>query len=211
MPPFLVERTLGLPRWAWLTIMVGGGGLGLYLRLHNDEEEIEDVEEERSLNSGNVMPKAPGVTAEGGGVSGGGGFEVSPGGKQETLPEVVTVPPTVELPTTETPAEVELPESGPPPENVTETEHSNPEATPERRNPPPPVQHETISAPGTPSISPAVDLGSGGGGQGPGSEGHPRAVDTGNLCVRGGVGGHSAPPGYHLYCGGNGHIWRAPN
>jgi hypothetical protein len=40
---------------------------------------------------------------------------------------------------------------------------------------------------------------------------HPQAVDTGNPCVKGGVGGHTAPPGYHLFCGSNGRIWRAPN
>jgi len=40
---------------------------------------------------------------------------------------------------------------------------------------------------------------------------HPQAVDTGNACVNGGVGKHTAPPGYHLFCGSNGHIWRAPN
>jgi hypothetical protein len=40
---------------------------------------------------------------------------------------------------------------------------------------------------------------------------HPQAVDTGNPCVKGGIGGHTAPPGYHLFCGSNGHIWRAPN
>jgi hypothetical protein len=39
---------------------------------------------------------------------------------------------------------------------------------------------------------------------------HPAAVDTGNPCVKGGVGGHTAPPGYHLFCQG-GRIWRAPN
>jgi hypothetical protein len=39
---------------------------------------------------------------------------------------------------------------------------------------------------------------------------HPAAVNTGNKCVNGGVGGHSAPSGYHLFCQG-GWIWRAPN
>lgn len=39
---------------------------------------------------------------------------------------------------------------------------------------------------------------------------HPQAVNTGNRCVNGGVGPHTAPPGYHLFCSG-GWIYRAPN
>lgn len=39
---------------------------------------------------------------------------------------------------------------------------------------------------------------------------HPQAVNTGNRCINGGVGGHTAPAGYHLFCQG-GWIWRAPN
>jgi hypothetical protein len=39
---------------------------------------------------------------------------------------------------------------------------------------------------------------------------HPQAVNTGNRCVNGGVGPHTAPPGYHLFCSG-GFIYRAPN
>jgi hypothetical protein len=39
---------------------------------------------------------------------------------------------------------------------------------------------------------------------------HPQAVNTGNRAVNGGVGGHKAPPGYHLFVQG-GYIWRAPN
>lgn len=39
---------------------------------------------------------------------------------------------------------------------------------------------------------------------------HPQAVNTGNKCVNGGIGGHTAPAGYHLFCQG-GYIWRAPN
>lgn len=39
---------------------------------------------------------------------------------------------------------------------------------------------------------------------------NPNAVNTGNRCVDGGVGGHTPPAGYHLYCK-NGWIWRAPN
>lgn len=201
MPPVLAARTLGLPRWVWLTIVVGGGGLGLYLRLHNNDEAMEQVEEEEALNTGNVMPKAPGITAEGGGVSGGGGFETKP-------PNAKEQPPIVELPESSPYDSVELPESPPPPAEQA------PEAD---RNPAPPVQAEsfqqnnTITAPGTIKVSEHTNLGSGGGGQGPGSEGHPAAVDTGNPCVRGGIGGHRPPDGYHLYCGGNGNIWRAPN
>jgi len=37
---------------------------------------------------------------------------------------------------------------------------------------------------------------------------HPDAVNTGNQCINGGVGPHTAPNGYHLFCD-NGWIWRA--
>ena len=40
---------------------------------------------------------------------------------------------------------------------------------------------------------------------------HPNAVPTGNACVNGGIGKHTAPPGYHLYCGPGNQIFRAPN
>jgi hypothetical protein len=40
---------------------------------------------------------------------------------------------------------------------------------------------------------------------------HPKAVNTGNRCVNGGVGPHTAPAGYHLFCGSDGWIYRAPN
>lgn len=40
---------------------------------------------------------------------------------------------------------------------------------------------------------------------------HPAAVRTANRCVSGGVGGHTAPAGYHLFCGSDGWIYRAPN
>ncbi len=49
---------------------------------------------------------------------------------------------------------------------------------------------------------------SGGGG---GIDGHPNAVRTANKCVNGGVGPHTAPAGYHLFCASDGYIWRAPN
>lgn len=39
---------------------------------------------------------------------------------------------------------------------------------------------------------------------------HPQAVNTGLKCVNGGVGPHTAPANYHLFCQG-GTIWRAPN
>lgn len=67
------------------------------------------------------------------------------------------------------------------------------------------------------AIGKAIPIGGGGVGSSPAeaaSRGslpaHPAAVNTGNKCVNGGVGGHSAPRGYHLFCQG-GYIWRAPN
>lgn len=61
---------------------------------------------------------------------------------------------------------------------------------------------------------PATGGGKGGGGGGqpaPVKAEHPKAVKTGNKCVNGGVGKHKAPAGYHLFCGSDGWIYRAPN
>lgn len=71
-------------------------------------------------------------------------------------------------------------------------------------------------APAPPPSNPGSGSGGGSGGGGapanPGGGwcGHPDAVGTGNQCVNGGVGGHTAPNGYHLFCC-NGMIGRAPN
>lgn len=37
---------------------------------------------------------------------------------------------------------------------------------------------------------------------------HPDAINTGNQCISGGVGSHTAPSGYHLFCD-KGWIWRS--
>lgn len=42
------------------------------------------------------------------------------------------------------------------------------------------------------------------------SKAHPNAINTGNPCINGGVGEHTAPTGYHLFCE-NGWIWRDKN
>lgn len=86
---------------------------------------------------------------------------------------------------------------------------------------PKPNQPSTGQAPTKPSkpkqkphISPAIPVAapnpghSGGGG---GIDGHPNAQKTANRCVNGGVGPHTAPPGFHLFCASDGYIWRAPN
>lgn len=85
-----------------------------------------------------------------------------------------------------------------------------------------------IQAPGAPPVHVGTPIGGGGSGSGGGGSGpsvgaghpapapcgcgcqHPNAVFTGNGCVNGGVGGHTAPKGYHLFCCDGG-IWRAPN
>lgn len=60
-------------------------------------------------------------------------------------------------------------------------------------------------------IGPGHPAPGGGGGGGGGIDGHPNAVKTENRCVSGGVGKHTAPAGYHLFCASDGFIWRAPN
>jgi hypothetical protein len=65
-----------------------------------------------------------------------------------------------------------------------------------------------VGSPPPPPPSPSPQPGGGGGG---GIDGHPNAVKTANQCVNGGVGPHTAPPGFHLFCASDGWIWRAPN
>lgn len=47
MPPFLKVKTAGLPRWAWVLMLTGAAGLGLYLRSKGSTREVETDEGER--------------------------------------------------------------------------------------------------------------------------------------------------------------------
>ena len=46
MPPFLKVKTAGLPRWAWVAMIGGAVGIGLYLRHRSAEAEEPEAEEE---------------------------------------------------------------------------------------------------------------------------------------------------------------------
>jgi hypothetical protein len=135
MPPFLAAKTLGLPRWAWAGMLVGGVGLGLYLRHKNSASEPEEeTSEEGPKNSGSLVPPAAPIES-------GGGVGVSEG----TIPLYPKVEPIVPNPSVAKPEaeEPELPESKPPPEAV----------TPGPNHPAEPVHNSPIT---TPANKPAI-------------------------------------------------------
>lgn len=255
MPTALTKQMFGLPRWAWLSILIAAVGVGLYLRHKKAQEEKESESEEGVTATGEQQPALVGAAApeiagyESGGVQGGGQYYPSAEGyypspfppeNQETPGEgEAVVPPgsvvnniySSPLPSA-TDGEVAPPTSG----GAT----GKPCATPK------PQAHDgghyqCVSGKwkfvAAPKHEPAVVTGggppdrhhnhgpaAGGGGGAPApapaqnAQGgvpqnnaqHPAAVNTGNPCVKGGVGGHTAPSGYHLFCQG-GYIWRAPN
>ena len=79
------------------------------------------------------------------------------------------------------------------------TPTGGPATGPKHKPPKPPRSRPPVA------IAPAQPVGA------PVSQTHPNAVKTSNRCVNGGVGGHTAPAGYHLFCGSDGWIYRAPN
>lgn len=237
MPEALTKKMFGLPRWAWLTILAVAIGIGLYLRYRQSKED-EEVEQASESPTGLVGTEAVPVggyneVGEGGGYyyggGGQGGYEGFGYEGQENNPAEINI--NVGEPTlpSATDGEAHTVQSGQTPcskkPSVPDGFHAEcvsghwkVVANTHRKRGDQHVKPGTGGGPpnrvnnkGPKRNSPIVVGVSGGGGQGPGSEGHPNAVDTGNACVKGGVGGHTAPPGYHLYCGGNGHIWRAPN
>jgi hypothetical protein len=127
---FWKVHTLGLPRWAWAAMLVGGVGLGLYLRQRNIEPGATGEDgEEGYLNSGNLMPPAAPIGLEGsyggsgGGVGGGGGgVPISVKPPEMIREEIKELEEGYKLPSFEP---VELPESSPPPERTVEEPHHN--------------------------------------------------------------------------------------
>lgn len=69
MESFLKAKTAGLPRWAWLAIVGGAVGLGLYLRSRSTEEPEGEEEEpsasEDSLAAYEGTESAGGLAAAG--------------------------------------------------------------------------------------------------------------------------------------------------
>lgn len=136
MPPFLTAKTMGLPRWAWGAMLVGGVAIGLYLRMHHSKEAAgTEISPEGYLNSGNLMPPGAPIEGGGGGASGGGATERAIGAESEKPPEEHAVAPTAE--------EVELPESKPPLEPVVESGGGQPSKGGAQ-----PVRGETIGGAG---------------------------------------------------------------
>lgn len=131
MPTWLTTHFAGLPRWAWASLLVGGLGLGLYLRHHSAGASASGPEPAGYLNTGQLAPPAAPIENAGSGVSSVGGIYSSP---PRPVPGEA-----IPLPERENPETVELPESVPPPEVVVPA----PEPTnlpPIARIPPPPEE-----------------------------------------------------------------------
>lgn len=263
MPDALKKPIFGLPRWAWLSILLAAIAIGLYLRHQKRAEEETNGEETVSAApAGEFLSPSEYEGFGPGGASGeyaGAGSEY-PGGstnelgleqitdwleraearqeaREERLPGEVTVPGNGgEYAPSATGAESAGAFMAPPPEAAHASANKNTHKTTTGGGPPAKPAAST-KASGTKStakssgsgkasaIGNAVAVATGNGNSGSGtthvatnSQGgtpqnnaqHPQAVNTGNQCVNGGVGGHYAPSGYHLFCQG-GWIWRAPN
>lgn len=245
MPDVLKAKTLGLPRWAWLAILLAAIAIGLYLRHRAKVEEEEEGGTEENAVSGPVGEYIePPYEGEYLGGGGGGGSEYEGGSSSELnlerelqkeenariregekeenarLQYEAEHPPSGETAPSAQGAE-QFTSAGPP-TGTSETPVETKKKTAATGGGPPAKQSASVkasgvSAAGKPiSIGNAVALGGGGaaqnnsGGAPQNNAQHPAAVNTGNKCVSGGVGGHTAPSGYHLFCQG-GYIWRAPN
>jgi hypothetical protein len=229
MPEALTKRMFGLPRWAWLAILAAAIGIGLYLRhqqkVKEEEEAAAGTSSEESpvgvVGSEAVPVGGYDQTGEGGGYyygySPGGGYGGYEGFEQGYSEHEVNI-------------NVEAPQSlpMPPTESAPPASGGGAGRPCTATHPKPPAGHhyECVNGrwklvAGGPTHA-GGNVGTGGGppnrpnNKGPASKPptnnpqHPDAVNTGNRCVNGGVGGHTAPPGYHLFCD-NGWIWRAPN
>lgn len=240
VPPTLKAQTFGMPRWLWLALLAGGVGVGLYLRSKKKAEaEGEAMAAPATEATGEALAEQQETGGLAGvGVVGPAQGSITPVASP-TIPEGFTdvfaslgevigtlangivekagigasTPPTVP---------VDGGGGGGNPGEATavapgKQAKPKPKAAPTGGGPPnkKPGQHNNPANPGgggggNPKPAP-VSVGPAQPVQQPTAQAHPQAVDTGNPCVKGGVGGHTAPPGYHLFCGGNGHIWRAPN
>lgn len=114
IPAALKVKTLGLPRWAWIALLAGGVGVGLYLRHHDqsggNEGELETELGQPSTPS-SLVPPAAGIEPQGGGGGGGTGSSTTTIPKEE--PKYESEKPI--LPHEEEfEHEPELPNSGPP-------------------------------------------------------------------------------------------------
>lgn len=245
---FLKVKTLGLPRWAWLAILLAAIAIGLYLRHRAQVEEGEGTGEEAVSGPVGeyIEPPYEGEYLGGGGgigseYEGGSSTELNlerelqkeentrmrEGEKEENELRKYEIehPPSGEIAPSAQGAEQftagpltgtsETPIEAPKAKAKTATSGGGPPAKPSAS-----VKASGVSKSGSKiAISNAVPVSGGGsapaatnssGGAPQNNAQHPAAVNTGNKCVNGGVGGHTAPSGYHLFCQG-GYIWRAPN
>lgn len=73
IPAELKVKTLGLPRWAWIALLAGGVGVGLYLR-HKDQSTGSETEPEtepgQPSTPSSLVPPAAGIEPQGGGGDG---------------------------------------------------------------------------------------------------------------------------------------------
>lgn len=116
IPAALKVKTLGLPRWAWIALLAGGVGVGLYLR-HKDTSSGSEGEPETELGQpstpSSLVPPAAGIEPQGGGGGGGTGSSTTTIPKEE--PRYEGEKPEKILPHEEEfEHEPELPNSGPP-------------------------------------------------------------------------------------------------
>lgn len=243
MPDALKKPIFGLPRWAWLSILLAAIAIGLYLRHQKkaeEEAEGETGENVVAAPAGEYLETGQyeGSLAGGGGAIGSeyeGGNELGlerEAAKREAENERLNSKEENELRR----YELEHPASGATAPSATGAEQfpagstagtietpSEPKGkTATTGGGPPAKAAASTKASGVSGSGSKIAIGNavavGGGGAATNAQGgapqtnaqHPAAVNTGNKCVNGGVGGHSAPSGYHLFCQG-GYIWRAPN
>lgn len=275
MPDVLKKPIFGLPRWAWLSILLAAVAIGLYLRHQRKlEEENGEGSEEGNVVSGPsgeiIEPPYEGMGAGGVGEYGGGsaGTEYEGGNslgleaiesrerrEEETQnrreereeASIQRREEREELSPVSAPGEYAPSAIGPESASalfIPETPSAGAATAKPKVN----KNTKTATSGGGPPAKPGNGAkstitngngkiiagvakgialtgpnagGGGGGGNNPPAQNnqggapqnnqqHPAAVNTGNKCVDGGVGGHTAPSGYHLFCQG-GWIWRAPN
>lgn len=227
MPPALTAKTFGLPRWAWLAIITSGVGLGLYLRHKADsgeegeaasESEVEGTPLETVYDSGNPCDPSSGAynPSECGNQGGGYFYDGTEGSGQAYYPEYPEVTPAE----TPVPGQVIVNIASPALPSATDGtlapvgggahQGTKPGGKPKVTTGGGPPNRKDNRKPGDQHAGSPTPAQNASGGIPQNNATHPSAVNTGNRCVKGGIGGHTAPAGYHLFCQGD-YIWRAPN
>jgi hypothetical protein len=241
MPDALKKPIFGLPRWAWLSILIAAIAIGLYLRHQKKAEE-----EAEGASGENVVAQPAGEIIEPpyegfgpGGAEGSYGSEYAGGNelgleREEQKEENQRLRESEKEENSLRQYELEHPPSGATAPSAQGAESFPAGAITGTEQIPLETKGKTATTGGGPPAKPAAATKSAKsvsgnaignavavsapaqaatnaqGGTPENNAQHPAAVNTGNKCVNGGVGGHTAPSGYHLFCQG-GWIWRAPN